>query len=87
MEKEIVRSYLLTQLFLTQDKESIVQQHARGVFIKECIRDELAYFQQSQYHISRLHQDWSQELVKYAELQADNWRGLGEETEGMPTGD
>lgn len=70
-----------------KDKESIVQQHARGVFIKECIRDELVYFQQSQYHISRLHQDWSQERVKYAELQADNWRGLSEEVEGMPNGD
>ncbi|PVH96328.1 hypothetical protein DM02DRAFT_617311 [Periconia macrospinosa] len=70
-----------------RDKESIVQQHARGVFIKECIRDELVYFQQSQYHISRLHQDWSQERVKYAELQADNWRALSEEVEGMPLGD
>ncbi|KAH8705289.1 sorting nexin Mvp1 [Talaromyces proteolyticus] len=70
-----------------KDKESIVQQHARGVFIKECIRDELTYFQQSQYHISRLHQDWSQERVKYAELQADNWRNLSEEVEGMPNGD
>lgn len=68
-----------------KDKESIVQQHARGVFIKECIRDELIYFQRSQYHISRLHQDWSQERVKYAELQADNWRALSEEVEGMPT--
>ncbi|PCH01309.1 Hypothetical protein PENO1_019050 [Penicillium occitanis (nom. inval.)] len=70
-----------------KDKESIVQQHARGVFIKECIRDELLYFQHSQYHISRLHQDWSQERVKYAELQADNWRGLSEEVEGMPNGE
>ncbi|QKX58301.1 uncharacterized protein TRUGW13939_05423 [Talaromyces rugulosus] len=70
-----------------KDKESIVQQHARGVFIKECIRDELAYFQQSQYHISRLHQDWSQERVKYAELQADNWRNLSDEVESMPNGD
>ncbi|OKL58077.1 Sorting nexin mvp1 [Talaromyces atroroseus] len=70
-----------------KDKESIVQQHARGVFIKECIRDELVFFQQSQYHISRLHQDWSQERVKYAELQADNWRVLSEEVEGMPNGD
>ncbi|CRG84149.1 Sorting nexin mvp1 [Talaromyces islandicus] len=70
-----------------KDKESIVQQHARGVFIKECIRDELVYFQQSQYHISRLHQDWSQERVKYAELQADNWRNLSDEVEGMPNGD
>ncbi|KAF2466104.1 sorting nexin mvp1 [Lindgomyces ingoldianus] len=70
-----------------RDKESIVQQHARGVFIKECIRDELLFFQQSQYHVSRLHQDWSQERVKYAELQADNWRALSEEVEGMPLGD
>ena len=70
-----------------QDKQSIVDQHARGVFIKECIRDELVFFQQSQYHVSRLHQDWSQERVKYAELQADNWRALNEEAENMPTGE
>lgn len=72
---------------IVQDKESIVQQHARGVFIKECIRDELTHFQQSQYHISRLHQDWGQERVKYSELQADNWRRLSDELEGMPTGE
>ncbi|KAF2011463.1 sorting nexin mvp1 [Aaosphaeria arxii CBS 175.79] len=70
-----------------KDKESIVEQHARGVFIRECIRDELLFFQQSQYHVSRLHQDWSQERVKYAELQADNWRALSEEVEGMPLGE
>ncbi len=70
-----------------KDKQSIVAQHARGVFIKECIRDELVYFQQSQYHVSRMHQDWSQERVKYAELQADNWRALSEEVECMPLGD
>ncbi|KAH7139144.1 sorting nexin-like protein mvp1 [Dendryphion nanum] len=70
-----------------RDKESIVQQHARGVFIKECVRDELLFFQHTQYHISRLHQDWSQERVKYAELQADNWRALSEEVEGMPLGE
>ncbi|EAW14572.1 sorting nexin Mvp1 [Aspergillus clavatus NRRL 1] len=70
-----------------KDKESIVQQHARGVFIKECIRDELVHFQRSQYHISRLHQDWSQERVKYSELQADNWRSLSDQVEGMPLGE
>jgi sorting nexin-8 len=70
-----------------QDKESIVQQHARGVFIKECIRDEILFFQKSQYHVTKLHQEWSQERVKYAELQADNWRALSEEVESMPTAD
>ncbi|KAF2189063.1 hypothetical protein K469DRAFT_702790 [Zopfia rhizophila CBS 207.26] len=72
---------------IVRDKQSIVDQHNRGVFIMECVRDELLFFQQSQYHVSRLHQDWSQERVKYAELQADNWRALSEEVEGMPLGD
>ncbi|KAL1961191.1 hypothetical protein VTO42DRAFT_3136 [Malbranchea cinnamomea] len=72
---------------ILKDKESIVQQHARGVLIKECIRDELLIFQRSQYRISKLHQDWSQERVKYAELQADNWRALCEEVEAMPLSD
>ncbi|KAF2851438.1 sorting nexin-like protein mvp1 [Plenodomus tracheiphilus IPT5] len=70
---------------ISKDKESIVAQHARSVFIVECIRDELLFFQKSQYHITRLHQDWAQERVKYAELQADNWRALGEEVESMPS--
>lgn len=71
----------------TQDKQSIVDQHARGVFIKECVRDELLYFQNTQYHVSRLHQEWAQELVKYAELQADNFRGLVDAVESMPLGE
>ena len=71
----------------SQDKQSIVDQHARGVLIKECIRDELVVFQQSQYHVSKLHQDWSLELVKYSELQADNWRALSEEVDNMPMGE
>ena len=70
-----------------QDKQSIVNQHARGVLIQECLRDELIFFQQSQYHVSKLHQDWSQERVKYAELQADNWRALSEEVDNMPLGE
>lgn len=69
-----------------QDKESIVQQHVRGVFIRQCLQEELDHFQRSQYHISRLHQDWSQERVKYSEMQADNWRGLSDQVERMPDG-
>ncbi|GIZ46415.1 hypothetical protein CKM354_000954100 [Cercospora kikuchii] len=69
---------------ITADKQSIVNQHARGVFIKECIRDEIVHFQSTQWKISRLHQDWAQERVKYAELQADNFRSLVDAVEGMP---
>ena len=70
-----------------QDKQSIIAQHARGVLITECLRDELLYFQHSQYRVSRLHQDWAQERVKYAELQADNWRGCVDSVDGMPLGE
>jgi sorting nexin-8 len=72
---------------IMSDKESIVQQHARGVFIKECVRDEIVTFQTSIYAISRMQQDWSQERVKYAELQASNWRSLTDQLENMPVGE
>lgn len=70
-----------------QDKESIVNQHNRSVFVKETVRDELVYFQQTQYHVSRWNQDWAQERVKYTEMLADNWRRLLDELEGMPLGE
>ncbi|KAK0385946.1 hypothetical protein NLU13_7121 [Sarocladium strictum] len=72
---------------IIKDKESIVQQHNRSIFVKECIRDELITFQSTQYHISRWNQDWAGERVKYAEMLADNWRRLLDELEGMPLGD
>ncbi|KAG6018673.1 hypothetical protein E4U41_003675 [Claviceps citrina] len=72
---------------IIKDKESIVQQHNRSVFVKECIRDELVTFQSTQYHVSRWNQDWAGERVKYAEMLADNWRRLLDELEGMPLGE
>ncbi|KAI2609166.1 hypothetical protein GGR54DRAFT_633063 [Hypoxylon sp. NC1633] len=72
---------------IIKDKESIVNQHNRSVFVKECVRDELMYFQQTQFHVSRWNQDWAQERVKYSEMLAENWRRLLDELEGMPLGD
>jgi sorting nexin-8 len=72
---------------IISDKESIVQQHARGVFIKECVRDEIVTFQSTIHSISRFHQEWAQERVKYAELQASNWRQLVDSVESMPLGE
>jgi sorting nexin-8 len=51
------------------------------------VRDELLFFQGSQYHVSRLHQDWAQERVKAAELQVENFRALADAVESMPQGD
>lgn len=72
---------------IIKDKESIVNQHNRSVFVKECIRDELVFFQHTQYNVSRWNQDWAQERVKYSEMLADNWRRLLDDLEGMPLGD
>ncbi|KND90886.1 Sorting nexin mvp1 [Tolypocladium ophioglossoides CBS 100239] len=72
---------------IEKDKGSIVQQHNRSIFVKECIRAELITFQTTQYHVSRWNQDWAGERVKYAEMLADNWRRLLDELEGMPLGD
>ncbi|KAI1393186.1 uncharacterized protein F4822DRAFT_435580 [Hypoxylon trugodes] len=72
---------------IIKDKESIVNQHNRSIFVKECLRDELIYFQQTQFHVSRWNQDWAQERVKYSEMLADNWRRLLDELDGMPLGD
>lgn len=66
------------------DKESIVKQHNRSVFVKECLRDELIYFQATQFHVSHWTQDWAQERVKYSEMLADNWRRLLDDLDGMP---
>jgi sorting nexin-8 len=70
-----------------KDKQSIVDQHARGVFVKECIRDEILHFQSSQWSVSRTWMDWAGERVKYTELQAENWRQAAEEVECMPLGE
>jgi sorting nexin-8 len=72
---------------IISDKESIVQQHARSVLIKECIRDEIVTFQSTIFAVSKFHQDWAQERVKYAELQASNWKTLVDDIESMPLGD
>lgn len=72
---------------IRKDKEAIVECLARRVLVKEGLRDELVYFHGSQYHVARLQQDWAQERVKYAELMAENWRGLMGGLEGMPVGE
>ncbi|KAL2021764.1 hypothetical protein VTK56DRAFT_6707 [Thermocarpiscus australiensis] len=72
---------------IIKDKESIVNQHNRSVFVKECLRDELVYFQHTQYNVSRWNQDWAQERVKYSEMLAENWRRALDDLEGMPLGD
>ncbi|KAK9321055.1 hypothetical protein V1517DRAFT_185317 [Lipomyces orientalis] len=73
------------QISIQRDRESIKEQHARTWLIKECMRDELAYFQQTKYRVAKLFQDYAQERLKYAELFAENWRVLSNEISEVPT--
>lgn len=74
-------------MVFTQDKQAVIEQRERDMLIQDCIRQELFYFNQSQYDISQLHKEWCQERVKYAELQADNWRSLIDQLDQMPSSD
>ncbi|KAK9463776.1 uncharacterized protein V1516DRAFT_618068 [Lipomyces oligophaga] len=70
---------------IRRDKDGIREQNTRSWLIKECMRDELAYFQQTKYAVAKLFQDYAQERLKYAELFAENWRTLGNEISEVPT--
>lgn len=72
---------------IVKDWEAIVECRARRVLQQEGLRDELVYFHSSQFHVARMHQDWGTERVKYAELMAENWRGLQSGLEGMVVGE
>lgn len=56
----------------------------RRVFIKECLMQELSYFHASQVFVGRIYQDWSTDLVKYTELQAEGWKTMKNDVERMP---
>jgi sorting nexin-8 len=51
------------------------------------VRDELLFFNGSQYHVGRLHQDWANERVRATELQLENFRALADAVESMPQED
>ncbi|KAK9478740.1 hypothetical protein V1514DRAFT_352046 [Lipomyces japonicus] len=68
-----------------RDREAIQDQITRSWLIKECMRDELTYFQQTKYSVAKLFQDYAQERLKYAELFAENWRVLQNEISEIPT--
>ncbi len=68
--------FFLHSADIKQDKEFIVQQHAKSVLAKECVRDELRYFVSTQHHVIGWNKDWAGERVKYSELQQNNWEDL-----------
>jgi sorting nexin-8 len=68
-----------------QDRETIRQLLNRRVFIRECLMQELSYFHASQVFVGRIYQDWSSDLVKYAELVLEGWKNMKNDVDRMPS--
>ncbi|KAK9475451.1 uncharacterized protein V1510DRAFT_409235 [Dipodascopsis tothii] len=73
------------ELAVVRDKETINEQTTRTWLIKECMRDEITYFEQTKYKVAKLFQDYAQERLKYSELFAENWKVLSNEISEVPT--
>lgn len=69
---------------ITADKRSIAYQRNRSWLIRETITEELALHQRTQYLISRLVKDWSQDNLKYSELHSENWSSMSNKVSEMP---
>lgn len=72
---------------IVKDQEEIKVQHARGVFIKECVRDEISIWMGELGRVGRFLKEWAGERCKFSELVAENWRGLEGEVEGLNIGE
>lgn len=70
---------------INEDKQEIIRQSNRDWLIKECILQEFSLFQQTQYKVSKLFQEWVADRLKYSELHCENWSQLGELLQEMPT--
>lgn len=68
---------------IVKDQEDIKMQHARGVFIVECLRDEITTWMGSMQRVGSWVKMWAGERGKYAELNAEGWKALTEEVEHM----
>ncbi len=69
---------------IVQGKKKISVQTNRDWLIKECIKEELNIFQDTQYLVSNLIQNWSANLFKFSELASDNWMKLVKDVEEIP---
>ena len=68
---------------IERDQEEIRSQEARGVFIRECVRDEIQTWMGSMGRIGEVLREWAGERVKWAELVGGNWKQLVDEVEGL----
>ncbi|CCH41917.1 Sorting nexin MVP1 [Wickerhamomyces ciferrii] len=69
---------------IRKDKLEIEFQTNRDWLIKETILSEYVLFQETQYQITKIFQDWVADKVKYSELHSNNWSQLANSLQDMP---
>lgn len=69
------------------DKKAVVDWRRRVERIRQNVLEEMEIFARGMGGVGRCHSEWARERVKFAELQAEVWRGLLREVEGMPGGE
>lgn len=70
---------------INSDKQQIIKQTNRDWLIKECIQQEFAMFQETQYKITKIFQEWVSDRLKYSELHSENWSQLVDSLQDMPS--
>lgn len=70
---------------IQRDKKSINEELNRAWLIRECILEEFAIFQATQFLISRAFQQWSKLNANYLGLNLNEWENLTEKLTEMPT--
>jgi len=69
---------------IKRDKIEIENQTNRDWLIKETVLSEFVLFQETQYQITKIFQDWVADKVKYSELHSNNWNQLADNLQDMP---
>ncbi|SCW01511.1 LAFE_0E01266g1_1 [Lachancea fermentati] len=69
---------------IARDRRSIAEQMNRSWLIRECILEEFTIFQETQFLITNIFQDWSQLNMKYCELSSNEWERLFDNVRAMP---
>lgn len=69
---------------IKRDKIEIENQTNRDWLIKETVLSEFVLFQETQYQITKIFQDWVADKLKYSELHSNNWNQLANSLIDMP---
>lgn len=70
---------------IQRDKKTIAEELNRAWLIRECILEEFTIFQETQFQISSVFQEWSKLNSNYAGRSVNDWEKLSDNLADMPT--